>query len=32
MGDRLVMAIIAALIVAAPLILYFWQGKNGGIG
>ena len=32
MGDRIIMTIIAVLIVAAPFIVYIWQGRKGGIG
>lgn len=32
MEDRIIMAIVAVLIVAAPFIAYIWQGKNGGMG
>ena len=32
MEDRIIMAIVAALIVAAPFIAYIWQGKKGGMG
>jgi hypothetical protein len=32
MTDRIALAIIAVLIVAAPFIVYIWNGRNGGIG
>ena len=32
MEDRIIMAIVAVLIVSAPFIAYFWQGKKGGMG
>jgi len=32
MGERIALVIIAVLIVAAPIIAYVWQGRNGGIG
>lgn len=32
MEERIALVIIAVLIVAAPFIFYFWQGRNGGIG
>jgi len=32
MEDRIIMAVVAVVIVAAPFIAYFWQGRNGGIG
>lgn len=32
MEDRIALVIIAVLVVAAPFILYFWQGGKGGIG
>ena len=32
MEERIALVIIAVLIVAAPFILYFYQGRNGGIG
>lgn len=32
MEDRIALVIIAVLIVAAPLIVYIWQGRNGGVG
>lgn len=32
MEDRIALAIVAAVVVAAPFILYFWQGRNGGMG
>ena len=32
MTERIVLVIIAVLIVAAPFIVYIWQGRNGGIG
>lgn len=32
MEERIALAIVAAVVVAAPFILYFWQGRNGGMG
>lgn len=32
MEYKIALVIIAVLIVAAPFIFYFWQGRNGGIG
>lgn len=32
MEDRIALAIVAALIVAAPFLFYLWSGRNGGIG
>ena len=30
--DRITLVVIIVVIVAAPFIAYFWQGRNGGIG
>ena len=32
MEDRIALVIIVVLIIAAPFIVYIWQGRNGGIG
>ena len=32
MEEKIALVIIAVLIVAAPFVLYFWQGRKGGIG
>lgn len=32
MEDRIILVIVAVVIVAAPFIAYFWQGKRGGMG
>jgi hypothetical protein len=32
MTEKIALVIIAVLIVAAPFIVCFWQGRNGGIG
>lgn len=32
MEERIALVILAVLIVAAPFIVYIWQGGKGGIG
>ena len=32
MSDKIINCIIVIVIIAAPFIAYFWQGRKGGIG